>query len=363
MKRCPLLVSVTALFVVCSLTRSALAKEYTLADIEKVEKKAIANRERIKNWHLKLAIRYEIDTTTPEFDPDKQDERGKCVGLEICKDSDMFREDRFFQINGHINRYVRLLGKQWMYLYAEQKEHDGPPAIQVFSRDFLTTPPAKLPLYYDTKMLGFVPGDIRSFPEELTLFIRNAQRKNLTMTDAELNGQKCYKIDFGFVGNDNSYSVWLASEKDNNPIRFDFVFPGEHSAFFEIDYQKHASSGLWFPEMLRTSAKKGERQVFQEVVDIEVISLNEKLTPDLFSEKGLNLPIGTLVLMNPEEIPDTYTWDGEKIVGLSGFTPTIPVAIEPAKWDARRILLLVSGILLIAIALWKIYQEHRKKRT
>ncbi|MDR2437875.1 MAG: hypothetical protein LBE12_00705, partial [Planctomycetaceae bacterium] len=82
------------------------------------------------------------------------------------------------------------------------------------------------------------------------------------------------------------------------------------------------------------------------------------LEPNLFNEKGLNLPIGTLVMMDPEPAADTFTWDGEKIVGLSGATlePVIPT-----RSNAFRYFLIAAGLALISVACLFKYFELRKK--
>jgi hypothetical protein len=64
-------------------------------------------------------------------------------------------------------------------------------------------------------------------------------------------------------------------------------------------------------------------------------------------------------MMDPEPAPDTYTWDGEKIVGLSGATLE-PVVIT-ARGHALRYFLIASGLALISIACLLKYFELRKR--
>jgi hypothetical protein len=103
-----------------------------------------------------------------------------------------------------------------------------------------------------------------------------------------------------------------------------------------------------------------DKLIFSANLAIEVVSFNKPLDPKLFDERGLDLPVGTLVLMDPEPVPDTYTWDGEKIVGLSGAT------LEPdtsTRSNAFNYFLMAAGLALISLGcLFKYFELVKKNR-
>jgi len=101
--------------------------------------------------------------------------------------------------------------------------------------------------------------------------------------------------------------------------------------------------------------------VYEHKTQIEVVSLNEKLDPNLFNAKRLGLPIGTLVLMDPEPFPDTFTWDGENIVGLSGTTPLDPGVTGSPRIRVVGYLWTALGLMLICVYCLKKYFEMQKK--
>jgi hypothetical protein len=348
------------LFSIVFFCSGVFSKEYSLTDVSMVEDKAIAYRQKLSSWHVRFSLENEVFEKSSDFDPDKDDERGQLIGMETYKDGDMFRTDRFFILNSVKSRYTIAHGKEWFYQFNDKKMDSGNStlAVQMTSRKLLSATLG----HYNIRLFGFDPNDIRAVPDNFTSFIGNLRRRDIKMIDEYINGELCYKIMFSFIWNEENHcSIWVAPQKGYNPICFElYLHDKKQTSLLNIDVKKDQDSGIWFPASMQTKLTQDNTTLYHGTINVEIISLNKKLNPDLFNEKGLDLPVGTLVLMDPEPpASDTYTWDGEKIVGLSG--ATLEPFVIPARSNAFRYFLIAAGLALISIACLFKYFELRKR--
>jgi hypothetical protein len=166
-------------------------------------------------------------------------------------------------------------------------------------------------------------------------------------------------------------SIWICPKLGYNPIKYELDFPnltfvhfkGRQKGIYDIEVSNDNNKKIWFPKKIRSKAMYGENldKVFRSVdLAVEVVSFNKPFDPKIFDERGLDLPVGTLVLMDPEPAPGTYTWDGEKIVNHKG------LALDPVAADSHdnrfRYFLFAAGLALIFIACLLKYFELRKKK-
>jgi hypothetical protein len=342
------------------------SKEYTLSDITRVENQAIANREKIKDWRVRVSLNDEQLDPSSQYELDDKQE-GQLIGIEFYKDGNLYREDKSYIFKEKKIVYTTILGEKWNYYFGRdfvRKENtniDIPLLNMVVSEKQVN----RIRGFHDIRTLGFVPGNLRTIATKLTTFIGNSNRKDLFMEDDIVRGEPCYKISFSKIDHpekNNNIVVWISPNYGYNPLKFEFFFPdipGTQKTIVNLEVNKDKKSGIWFPTTQKTTVFRNNKIFYQHTEEIEVISLNKKLDPNLFNEKGLNLPIGTLVMMDPEPAHDTYTWDGEKIVGLSG--ATLEPIILPTRSNTFRYFLIAAGLALISVACLFKYFELRKK--
>jgi hypothetical protein len=345
------------------------SKEYTLSDITRVENQAIANREKIKDWHLRVSLSDEQMVPSSDYVLDEEEE-GQLLGIEFYKDGDQYREDKSYLFKGKKIIRSMVLGEKWYYrfgsdLVRKKDTNIDIPLLNMTAREKQVQTNI-IRTFHDIRTFGFNPTNLRFSPKELTKFIGNSSRKDLVMEDDIVKGEPCYKISFSLIDHpekNNNIVIWLSPNCGYNPLKFEFFFPdipGTQKTIFDIEVNKDKDSGIWFPATQKTTVFRNEKIFYQYNEKIEVISLNKKLDPNLFNEKGLNLPIGTLAMMDPEPAHDTFTWDGEQIVGLSGLTLE-PFVIPPRSNTFRYFLIAVS-LALISVGCLLRYLELRKKK-
>jgi hypothetical protein len=360
------------------------SKEYTLSDITRVENQAIANanREKIKDWHIRVSLSDEqIDPSSEHVQYILGEEHeGQLIGIEFYKDGNLYREDKSYIYKEKRIVSTTILGEKWVYRFGRDFVRKENTNIKIPLLDMITKEKQEnmimvanekkenkmLGFFCDIRAFGFVPINLRALVKmtDLTQYVGNPKRKDLFMEDDIVRGEPCYKISFSKIKHPdkNNIAIWISPSHGYNPLRFEFFFPdipGTKKSIIDLEVNKDKKSGIWFPATQRTTILQNEKLLYQCNTKIEVISLNKKLDPNLFNEKGLNLPIGTIVMMNPEPAPDTYTWDGEKIVGLRGATlePDIPT-----RSNAFPYFLIAAGLALISIACLFKYFELRKKK-
>jgi hypothetical protein len=344
------------------------SKEYTISDISRVENQAIANREKIKDWHLRVSLSDEQMDTSSDYVLDEEHE-GQLLGIEFYKNGNLYREDQSYFFKG--KKFVRttILGEKWYYQFGsnfvQKKNTTTDISLLNMTAREKQVQTNIIRTFHDIRTFGFNPTNIRFSPTELTKFIGNSSRKDLVMEDDIVKGEPCYKISFSLIDHpekNNNVIVWLSPNCGYNPLKFEFFFPdipGTQKTIIDIEVNKDKNSGIWFPATKKTDVFRSEKLFYQCYEKIEVISLNKKLDSKIFNEKGLNLPIGTLAMIDPEPFHGTFIWDGENIVSLSG--ATLDPFVTPPRSNVFRYFLIAAGLALISIACLLKYFELRKK--
>jgi hypothetical protein len=351
------------------------SKEYTVTDIELVERCAIEYREKLTSWHVRLL---QSDESIEGHKKDNVMSHISFAGnLECYKDGDLFHEERGYFVNETNERILlkTIFNKKWRYRFGYDKiqKPDSEivvPILNMLAYSKAVGGPFTTP--YNIRAFGITPTiDLRFIPQPLTSFIGNPQRSNLIMSDDMIDDKKCYKISFSFMERkeENVMSIWICPELGYNPLKLEMNFTvsesdykGKQKTIFDIEVSNNNNKKIWFPKKINCRAMRGENldNLFRSAnLAIEVVSFNKRLDPKLFDERGLDLPVGTLVLIDPEPAPDTYTWDGEKIVGLSG--AMLEPSVIPIRSNVFRYFLIAAGLALISIACLLKYFELRKR--
>jgi hypothetical protein len=296
--------------------------------------------------------------------------------MECYKDGDLLHEERSYFINDTDEKYLlkTIFNKKWRYMFGKdtvrQKGSDVDiPLLHMMEYSKIVGGPYTTP--YDIRALGITSMiDLRFDSNSLTTFIGNPQRSNLVMFDDMIGDKKCYKISFSSLKRkgENMMSIWICPELGYNPLKLEneytvanTKYKGRQNFILDIEVSNNNNKKIWFPSKIHARTMRGEKldKLFYTAnLSIEVVSFNKSLDPKLFDERGLDLPVGTLVLMEPEPVPDTYTWDGEKIVGLSGTTLEPDT---PTSSNAFNYFLIAAGLALFSLGCLFKYFELVKK--
>jgi hypothetical protein len=57
--------------------------------------------------------------------------------------------------------------------------------------------------------------------------------------------------------------------------------------------------------------------IYEETTEIEVVSLNGRLSADVFQLEGMNLPVPTPIGDYRERVPKSLVWDGSRVEALA----------------------------------------------
>jgi hypothetical protein len=70
---------------------------------------------------------------------------------------------------------------------------------------------------------------------------------------------------------------------------------------------------VWFPKRLEYSRHFEGQTLMREKMEVLEASFNDTVDPDLFTLKGLDLPVGTHVQVTPRRGTSLH-WDGSRLV-------------------------------------------------
>jgi hypothetical protein len=94
------------------------SKEYSIADIEQVERRAIEYREQIKSWHVRLLQTDEFLDTESGLKLNLMPYMRFAGNLECYKEGDLLHEERGYFENDTKETYLHktIFNKKWLYL-------------------------------------------------------------------------------------------------------------------------------------------------------------------------------------------------------------------------------------------------------
>jgi hypothetical protein len=350
-----------------------------LKDIEKVEKRALDNRRAIKNWHVRFFLKRIVYRENGPVD-DNIDLRSipgqkkREVYMDCYYDGgDYARLDRFFELGTGASQKLCCDILSWddKYLYdytlGMDDEKKGKCAVQVTTRErALEQRGGNMPSFasFDIRVFAMAPSAIFLSDYELTSLISNPDRKDLEMTDDIIDGVACKKISCKRkVGNQTYYrnnTVWIAPEYGYNPIRImDWNEDRGYRCTVNVKIAKHKESGIWFPVSYVDDATYDGKPYSHSEYQVEIFSFNKKFPKETFTPKGINVPVGTRVLINPPPVEvDNFFWDGEKIAGEFG---TVLEPTETPPNNTTRYFFIACGLALISLGCLLKYLELARK--
>jgi len=330
------------------------------------EKKAIENRQRI--------TRYALEIDCQSFDPYNKN-FSKTVGRAFYFDGKNTRNDtrikRDVQIRGEEDSYnhINVWTIDKLIDYTQGVLEDGKQSgVSIRSLD-LAYKEGTIPK--DPRSIGMNPSGFM-FREPIETFVACLERDNCISSDEELRGIPCKKFEYTHSRLGTVVKYWIAPSHGYSVIRIESFHDGVPRTFpqepndpmtdcTDLDVLEYKNTGLWFPismKFTRTNEKTKKIEL-SENYSIRIISLNDAIGSDVFTMKGMNIPVGTYVMQLPESIEDNYFWDGHEIKGERGSVFSTP---DKNRYTLLRTILILAGLGLICAACISKYQQIRQSQ-
>lgn len=330
------------------------------------ERKCIENRKKIDRFHIE--IEYEMYDA---FHPDMK----QIAGMTFFCDGDNIRYDikhkRKVQIKGQDDYYnvIHLWTKDQLVVYTQGLDEAGDNwAVDVKAKDLALKDGYHLPP--DVRTIGMNASGFL-FPQEIETVVGNLDREKSASTEENFQGLVCKKITYTDTKTGVEYTYWIAPSCGYGIVRMQSYYDGNPRSsnqektppmtnFTEIKLSEHKNSGIWFPAAMKFVCTSGKKVDISQDFKIKTIALNEKIDPNHFTLKGLDIPVGTVVMKGRESIEDNFFWDGNQIQSERG--TMLAEAALPEQYRLFRVILIVVGLGLICAACISKYIELRRKR-
>jgi hypothetical protein len=210
----------------------------------------------------------------------------------------------------------------------------------------------KLSEFRDLLILGFSSSGF-ALHSAIDAFVCSPERKNIRMTDDILNGIPCKKVSFEHIRSNAKADYWIVPEMGYSIIRL-ACKTGDGTGEEETNLQlkKDEASGIWFPSFSKWERFMNKELTDSEELQIEVVSFNKKLDHSYFTPSTMNIPVGTVAIIDPLSAYQNYFWDGEKVTDESG-TELVDSWDMTSNTFSRRFHLFLSacGFIMIGMIL------------
>ncbi|MDR1480883.1 MAG: hypothetical protein LBJ00_18315 [Planctomycetaceae bacterium] len=373
-----------SLFGCLALSNSCGAVHYELHEFEK---KAIESRLKIKKFHvtfskrpesfynrehspssehMPLEVVYYLDGEKSRRDIVKR-HKNSLTGEDGLTHIDVWTED------SHTNYSSGIL---------ESGERSG---VGITKRHILD------PLQYglmnssgDIRALGFASSGV-TFKLSLSRPVGVTNRVDNSVQDDTINGVYCKKFCYYNHESGSRLSYWIAPSKGYSVIRaetksndngcdmskINYVSNRDREDMIaqykyiysvtSVDVAEYKNTGIWFPISMNYERGDGNGEIHNsEKYAITVHSLNESLDPKIFGLAGMDVPVGTYVMLVPDSGDDNYYWDGKKVAGeyASRFADQGGGGVVSFF---VRMLLIITGLAMISMFFFLQYLAYRRK--
>lgn len=175
---------------------------------------------------------------------------------------------------------------------------------------------------YDPRRLGLaLSADTSLHMTGKTPLVFAMNRRNVEIKQDKHQGENCLEVSFSYDTAQGVHTcrLWIVPNWDWAVVRAE-TESTQHRTVLDYQYKRHTPSGSWFPTKATSQRYwKGTCDYKEETV-LDVKSLNQELSPDVFMPQGFGVPAGCLVLKLPDSNrPSTmhYQWNGQEIVLVS----------------------------------------------
>lgn len=285
------------------------------ADIKAIEQKILANRGSIKRIHGRIDVEKRFEKSFPPLP----------VRYEVWHDGERYRQDvtRPYEegkipVNTKEPTYIdrtayNTEGECITYSTAEYVG-GAHSAVTVDDRARRLSRYKGVIPSIEIENIGLTPRDPTVLHYTFERFIGNPERKNLKISDEQINGVACKKISYQLPNGSAEY--WVAPSMDYNIVKWNsewyYKDKKQFSAVSNIHVKKDTPTGRWFPESIDYQRTTPNGVVSNSRVAIKDCHFNEPINQEQFAIAGLGVPVGTPVY--GEDYGNRRpVWDGKKV--------------------------------------------------
>ena len=154
-------------------------------------------------------------------------------------------------------------------------------------------------------------------------YVGRADRSSPTAVRDRHAGFDCWRVSYT-TPKGGTVAYWVDPERGYNVLRIEGAFTSfaGKPIVDRVDCDLQKVEGLWFPRSCRyRRTEEGGKVTSQEDLEVEVVSLNEPIDPEVFSLQGIDIipEDATVVWVSDREPPvekpgiGSLKWDGEKL--------------------------------------------------
>jgi hypothetical protein len=161
----------------------------------------------------------------------------------------------------------------------------------------------------DPRMVGLAPlslAMLSSLNLDRNNWLVRKDQYNRTIERGRWQEKKAYKISFN-IPPDQKISIWVVPEYGPSVVRIECH---DKMIYTQLECAYAQKFGFWYPVHYVYEYMRDNQSDQKEVADIEVLSLNEPIDPEIFQLKGMQIPVGTPVSTDQ----GILIWNGKELV-------------------------------------------------
>ncbi len=334
------------------------------ADVAALEKATLDYRRTIQRGQLVLTKKEELNgAPAPERDRTTT----------IWFDGKQIRSDTVYRQNKDdpVHREVRCRNcefNDYYILFPQEEVKGGKVALALHSMQEGNPSPEAYPVL-DPRLLGMVV----DYSPQLALsywhldsFVARPGREQITMRREIWKGMDCRRIEY-ILPPTSSVRIWIVQDWGPSVGRIeteDVVNGHHHFDSVESDYQQIGDHGLWFPLSCTRDSYFDSKDTEKEVVNVQVTSLNEPISPDVFRMKGMNIPVGWPIAGFRNE--GFSYWNGKEVVPEDPSPHGPPLAAAPslaARWPYAVAAITLAVIGMVSLGWYMLRKKPARPPT
>ena len=272
---------------------------------EEVEVKALESRKSIRSAVI------EVEADVKLYKNEEMTRRNQMT-VKIFVEDERIRADyvRKSRTDESTYRQSYCWTKDAVYLYTDEK---APGGFEIISK--IISPDQKnADVFYripDPRRIGLICDTFVSFYQHdiSECLVTSRGEISRKMTEIERDGRECYQLtkvyDFG------TYTAWIDPARSYNVIAIEGMYESSRNVL-KCELQQVEGFG-WFPSKTRYEYHNPDGTLNREEdLTIKVFQINQPLSDEDFSPKGMPIPLGTIMhdLRNPSSRELIMTEDG-----------------------------------------------------
>ena len=327
-----------------------------------VEQKALGQRRAIRRG----VVTCDITTTLRKGAHAQEQERVITRTVKLWFDGAKQRSDTFVSGGAETHRDIRCLVSNRYIRWSEQKSPGG--GMYGVDDHDVKFADRRVATVVDPRMVGMAPDSFANLVQyNLESFFGSGNRRQGEgdlATRVMLDGAECLQSEYE---RNTGATIRLVVVPAMNfaPVRIEAEFIANGVNYRDVVSVKnkfHEPSRTWFPANFRYERRLDDRIVELQEGKLTVESLNEPVSPEIFTLAGMGLPPGVHVSRFPEDehLVGVNVWNGREVVHEGGDDETVPAAVPPPG-SARPVILTFFSIVLAVIAaaaLWRYFSSR-----